>query len=77
MTRGRKKRENYTLEEKMKIVDNQISEIEVTLKELKSKKKELEAKIIEEQKEKLYNAVLQSGKTIDEIIAGLYREEDI
>ena len=36
---------------------------------------ELEAKIKEEQKEKLYKAVLQSGKSIDEIIAGLYGEE--
>ena len=43
-------------------------------KSLKTKKKELEAKIKEEQKEKLYKAVLQSGKTVDEIIARLYGE---
>lgn len=47
----------------------------MNLKSLKIKKKELEAKIKEEQKEKLHKAVIQSEKSIDEIIAGLYRKE--
>ena len=38
--------------------------------------KDLEAKIKEEQKEKLYKAVLQSGKSVEEIIARLYGEEE-
>ena len=35
-----------------------------------------ETNLLEEQKEKLYKAVLQSGKPIEEIIAKLYGEED-
>lgn len=75
MPRGRKKQETLTLEEQPQNLENQIAEADMNLKSLKAKKKELEAKIKEEQKEKLYKAVLQSGKSIDEIIAGLYGEE--
>lgn len=75
MPRGRKKQETLTLEEQLQNLENQIAEADMNLKSLKVKKKELEAKIKEEQKEKLYKAVLQSGKSIDEIIAGFYGEE--
>lgn len=75
MARGRKKQQNLTLEEQLEKLENQISEAEMNLKGLREKKKELEAKIKEEQKEKLYKAVVKSGKTIDEIISGLYGEE--
>ena len=76
MARGRKKQENLTLKEQLEKLENQISEAEMNLKGLKAKKKDLEAKIKEEQKEKLYKAVLQSGKPIEEIIAKLYGEEE-
>ena len=75
MPRGRKKQETLTLEEQLQNLENQIAEADMNLKSLKTKKKELEAKIKEEQKEKLYKAVLQSGKSVDEIIARLYGEE--
>ena len=75
MPRGRKKQETLTLEEQLQNLENQIAEADMNLKSLKAKKKELDAKIKEEQKEKLYKAVLQSGESIDEIIAGLYGEE--
>lgn len=74
MPRGRKKQETLTLEEQLQNLESQIAEADINLKSLKTKKKELEAKIKEEQKEKLYKAVLQSGKTVDEIIARLYGE---
>ena len=74
MPRGRKKQETLTLEEQLQNLENQIAEAEANLKGLRTKKKELEAKIKEEQKEKLYKAVLQSGKSVDEIIARLYGE---
>lgn len=76
MARGRKKQENLTLKEQLEKLENQISEAEMNLKGLKAKKKDLEAKIKEEQKEELYKAVLQSGKPIEEIIAKLYGEEE-
>ena len=74
MPRGRKKQETLTLEEQLQNLENQIEEAEMNLKSLK--KKDLEAKIKEEQKEKLYKAVLQSGKSVEEIIARLYGEEE-
>lgn len=75
MARGRKKQENLTLEEQLKNLEKEITEAEQKLKDLREKRKVLNEKIKEEQKEKLYKAVLQSGKSIDEIIAGLYGEE--
>lgn len=75
MARGRKKQENLTLEKQFEKLENQIAEAEMNLKDLKAKKKDLEVKIRDEQKEKLYKAVLQSGKSVEEIIAGLYGEE--
>ena len=76
MARGRKKQENLTLKEQLEKLENQISEAEMNLKGLKAKKKDLEAKIKEEQKEELYKAGLQSGKSVDEIIARLYGEQE-
>lgn len=76
MARGRKKQENLTLEEQLNNVENQISETEMHLKELKDKRKELNEKIKEEQKERLYKAVLQSGKTIEEIIEQISEKEE-
>ena len=76
MPRGRKKQETLTVEEQLQNLENQISEAEMNLKGLKAKKKDLEAKIKEEQKEKLYKAVLQSGKSVEEIIARLNGEEE-
>ena len=75
MPRGRKKQETLTLDEQLQNLESQIAEAEMNLKSLKTKKKDLEAKIKEEQEEQLDKAVLQSGKSIDEIIAGLYGEE--
>ena len=76
MPRGRKKQETLTLDEQLQNLESQIAEAEMNLKSLKTKKKDLEAKIKEEQKEKLYKAVLQSGKSVEEIIARLYGEEE-
>lgn len=61
--------------EQLEKLENKITEVEMNLKELKAKKKDLEVKIRDEQKEKLYKAVLQSGKSVEDIIAGLYGEE--
>lgn len=75
MARGRKKQEKITLAEQLKSVEAQISSLEEQLKDMRAKKKELLQKIKEEEKEKLYNAVVKSGKSIDEVITELYGEE--
>lgn len=71
MGRGRKKQENITLEGQLELVVKQIEETETSLKNLRQKRKEIEARIKEEKKEELYKAVVASGKSIDEILAAI------
>ena len=68
MPRGRKKQENILLEEKLADVTEQIEKVETTLKELRRQKKEIEQQIEERKKEQLYKAVIESGKTLEEIL---------
>ena len=75
MARGRKKAENITLEEQLEAVVKQIEETKANLKNLRQKRKEIEVKIKDEKKEKLYKAVVASGKSIDEILAVILEEK--
>lgn len=77
MPRGRKKQEKYTLKEQMDNLEKQIAEAELNLKDLKEKRKRLNEKVKEEEKEKLYKAVIQSGKSVEEIIAGISGKEEM
>lgn len=74
MGRGRKKQDNITLEGQLELVVKQIEETETSLKNLRQRRKEIEAKIKEEKKEELYKAVVASGKSIDEILAMIARD---
>lgn len=60
----------------MKIVEEKITELDSKMNDLKVQRKELNKKIKEEEKEKLYNAVLQSGKTIEQIISIISEKEE-
>lgn len=71
MARGRKKQETLTLEEQLAAVEKEITEYEGKLKALKEKKKTLNKQIEEAQKEKIYRAVVNSGRSIDEILEAL------
>lgn len=75
MARGRKKQETLTLEEQLAAVEKEITEYEGKLKALKEKKKALNNQIEETQKEKIYRAVVASGRSIDEILAALSDEK--
>lgn len=68
MARGRKKQVNLTLEEQLEAVDNELLECKEQLKNLKEKRKELNEQMEEVQKEKLYRAVVESGRSVEEII---------
>ena len=70
MARGRKK-ETRTLDEQLQAVIGEIATYEEKLKELRRRKKEIEQKITEDKKEALYRAVMESGKSLDEVLAGL------
>lgn len=76
MPRGRRKQENLTLEEKFAAVESQISETEAQLTALKTKKKELTVAIKEAKKEELYKRVIESGKSIDEILEALSSKDE-
>lgn len=73
MARGRKK-ETRTLDEQLQAVIGEIATYEEKLKELRRRKKEIEQKITEDKKEALYKAVMESGKSLDEILASLTNE---
>ena len=70
MARGRKK-ETRTLDEQLQAVIGEIATYEEKLKELRRRKKEIEQKITEDKTEALYRAVMESGKSLDEVLAGL------
>ena len=75
MARGRKKQVNLTLEEQLEAVNNEISECEEQIKALKRKRKEIDKQIKEEKKEALYQAVVESGKSIEDILSTLSGNE--
>ena len=52
----------------LEAVDNEILECKEQLKNLKEKRKELSGQMEEIQKEKLYRAVVESGRKVEEVI---------
>ena len=64
------------MEEKLDDVVAQIDTTEETLKNLKNQKKEIEKQIKEQKKEQLYQTVMNSGKTIEEILEVLKAKDD-
>ncbi|GAA6410310.1 hypothetical protein K040078D81_44270 [Blautia hominis] len=71
MPRGRKKTPNFTLEEQLSDVQAEIDNHTEALRELKAKKKEIQEKMTEKEKEEVYQAFLKSGKSIEDVIATL------
>lgn len=65
MARGRK---SYTPVEELEVVSYKIESTEQELKNLKSRKKEIEKLVRDEEISNLYDAVKQSGKSISEIV---------
>ena len=75
MARGRKKQETLTLEEQLAAVEKEITEYEGKVTALKDKKKALNNQIEEAQTDKIYRAVVASGRSIHEILAALSDEK--
>lgn len=75
MAGRRKKQENLTREEQLEIIENGIAESKEKLKALKEKRKEIISQIEEAQKDKLYEAVVESGRSIEEILEVLSKQE--
>ena len=64
-----RRKKNLTTEEELMALQKEITGCEDEIKRLTDRKKELKQLIEQKQTEALYQAVLRSGKSIDEVIA--------
>lgn len=68
MPRGRRKAvSNLTLEEQLASIQTEIDNLAEKMKDAKAKKKELQDKISEREKEDVYRVFIQSGKTLEDL----------
>lgn len=68
MARGRRKAvSNLTLEEQVASIQAEIDNLAEKMKDAKARKKELQDKISEREKEDVYRVFTQSGKTLEDL----------
>ena len=65
---ARRSKKNLTIEEELMELQKEVSKCEDEIKRLTDRKKELKQIIEQKQTEALYQAVLRSGKSIEEVI---------
>lgn len=68
MPRGRKKKENITLEQQLENIATEIANKEAELKELKAKQKELKKQVEAQKVNELLAIVEEKGMSIQEVI---------
>lgn len=73
--RGRK-RKNLSLEEELNVLKEEVTECEEKMKELTNRKKELKQLIEKKQMEALYQAAVESGKSIEETISLIHGNKE-
>ena len=66
-----RRKKNMTYAEEMAFLDNEIAKTEEVLKQLKTRRKELEKVKEQEDIIALYDAIKGSGKTVEEVISTL------
>ena len=68
MARGRRKAvSNLTLEEQVASIQAEIDNLAEKMKDAKARKKELQDKISDREKEDVYRVFIQSGKTLEDL----------
>lgn len=68
MARGRRKAvSNLTLKEQVASIQAEIDNLAEKMKDVKARKKELQDKISEREKEDVYRVFIQSGKTLEDL----------
>ncbi len=68
MARGRRKAvSNLALEEQVASIQAEIDNLAEKMKDAKARKKELQDKISEREKEDVYRVFIQSGKTLEDL----------
>lgn len=68
MPRGRKKKEDITLEQQLENIATEIANKEAELKELKTNQKELKKQLEQEEMQKLLATVKENGLSVQEAI---------
>lgn len=64
----KKKSENFTLEEKLAALVNEITTTEDRLREMRQQRKELEKQIEDKKKDEIYRIIVESGRSLDEVM---------
>ena len=68
MARGRRKAvSNLTLKEQVASIQAEIDNLAEKMQDAKARKKELQDKISEREKEDVYRVFIQSGKTLEDL----------
>lgn len=68
MARGRRKAvSNLTMKEQVASIQAEIDNLAEKMKDAKARKKELQDKISEREKEDVYRVFIQSGKTLEDL----------
>lgn len=68
MARGRREAvSNLTLKEQVASIQAEIDNLAEKMKDAKARKKELQDKISEREKEDVYRVFIQSGKTLEDL----------
>lgn len=66
-----RRKKNMTVEEEMAFLDSEIAKAEDALKVLKARRKELAKAKEQEELQKLYAAIKESGKSVADVISTL------
>ena len=74
MPRGRKKRIKLDPTEEMQAIDQKIADLQEQISDLKKQRKLVAAKADEAAKQKIIDAFVASGKSVDEFLAVVQSE---
>ena len=66
-----RRKKNMTWEEEMEFLTGEIATKEAEVKSMKARKKEIEKELEAAELQKLYAAIKESGKTVEDVILAL------
>lgn len=66
-----RRKKNMTWEEELEFLTTEIAAREAEIKSMKARKKEIEKELEAAELQKLYAAIKESGKTVEDVISAL------
>ncbi|MFR2794453.1 MAG: flagellar export protein FliJ [Eisenbergiella sp.] len=66
-----RRKKNMTWEEELEFLTTEITAREAEIKSMKARKKEIEKELEAAELQKLYAAIKESGKTVEDVISAL------